>query len=142
MKKYKLLKNDFVVVNGEKLYRIQALKTIRKGTISEVKKGELGGYIEKESNLSHEGNCWVYDNAKVYNDAVVEGNGRVFDNACVYEKVKVSDGNVRENAKVYGGARVWGGDVSGNATLFGHAHIFNGEVCENAKVYGSAFIRS
>ena len=34
-----------------------------------VKVGDLGGWIEKEENLSHEGKAWVYGNAKVYGDA-------------------------------------------------------------------------
>lgn len=37
-----------------------------------IKIGDLGGWIEKEENLSHKGNAWVYDNAKVY------GNAKVF----------------------------------------------------------------
>ena len=37
-----------------------------------VKIGDLGGWIEKEENLSHEGNAWVCDNAKVW------GNAKVF----------------------------------------------------------------
>lgn len=45
------------------LYRIQALKKF-----AIVKAGDKGGFIEKESNLSQDGNCWIYDNAKVYGD--------------------------------------------------------------------------
>ena len=37
-----------------------------------VKVGDLGGWIEKEENLSHEENAWVYGNAKVC------GNAKVF----------------------------------------------------------------
>ncbi|PWE86719.1 phage related protein, partial [Eubacterium ramulus] len=36
-----------------------------------VKVGDLGGWIEKEENLSHEENAWVYGNAKVYDNAKV-----------------------------------------------------------------------
>ena len=44
-----------------------------------VKKGDFGGLIESENNLSHEGNCWVFvrarvsGDARVYDDAVVGG---------------------------------------------------------------------
>ena len=34
-----------------------------------VKKGDLGGWIEKEDNLSQEGDCWVFGDAWVYGDA-------------------------------------------------------------------------
>ena len=43
-----------------------------------IKAGELGGWVEKEENLSHEGNAWVYDNAEV------SGNAWVYDNAEVF----------------------------------------------------------
>ena len=36
-----------------------------------VKVGDLGGWIEKEENLSHEGKAWVWGNAKVCGDAKV-----------------------------------------------------------------------
>ena len=63
--KYELTDNT-KTVNGVKLYQIQALKDF-----GNVKAGDLGGWIEKEKNLSQEGDCWVYDNAQVFGDAEV-----------------------------------------------------------------------
>ena len=60
MKKYKLTE-ETKVINGHTLHRIEALKDF--GT---VKKGELGGWIETEDNLSQYCNCWVDDEAMVY----------------------------------------------------------------------------
>lgn len=57
--KYKLTKNTKELL-GKTLFQIEA--TISFG---EVAKGELGGYIEKEENLSQDGNAWVYGNACV-----------------------------------------------------------------------------
>lgn len=54
-KKYILYKQES---NG--LWRIRACKDF--GT---VKKGEFGGFVESESNLSHEGTCWIRDGMKV-----------------------------------------------------------------------------
>lgn len=48
------------------LHRIRA--TVEFGF---VKVGELGGWIEKEENLSHEGKAWVWGNAEVCGDAEV-----------------------------------------------------------------------
>lgn len=59
-KKYELT-NEFVQVSGIKLYRIKALKDF-----ASVRAGDLGGYIEKEENLSQNGDAKVYDNARVY----------------------------------------------------------------------------
>ena len=56
-----------------------------------IHKGELGGWIEKESNLS--GDAWVCDNAYVYGNACVCGDARVYGGArvCGDAKVKSSE---------------------------------------------------
>ena len=76
--------------DGRTLRRIRAIVTI-----AYVEAGELGGWIEAESNLSQNGNAWVSGDAKVYGDAKVCGNAWVYDNAEVYGDAKVSG-----NAKV------------------------------------------
>ena len=43
-----------------------------------VKIGDLGGWIEKEENLSHDGKAWVWGNAEVCGDAKVCGDAEVF----------------------------------------------------------------
>ena len=65
MKKYELTTEckEFL---GRKLYRIKALTSF-----SDVKEGDLGGWIEKEENLSQE------DNARVHGDAMVYGNAEI-----------------------------------------------------------------
>ena len=75
MKKYELT-DETIEVYGTALHRIKALKDF-----GNVKKGELGGYVESERNLSQEGNCWVCGNAKVCGDAEVCGNARVYGDA-------------------------------------------------------------
>lgn len=63
---------------GHRLHHIRAIKDF--GTI---KKGDIGGWIEKEENLSHYNDCWVCDAAKVYGNAEVSGNAWVFGNAWI-----------------------------------------------------------
>ena len=65
------------------LHQIRALKTF-----GDVRVGELGGWIEKENNLSQDNNCWVSGNAKVSDNAWVSGDAKVSDNARV---TKTSD---------------------------------------------------
>ena len=102
-KKYEL-SNETIKINGITLYRIKALKDF-----SNIKAGDLGGWIEKEDNLSQIGNAWVYDNAKVY------GNACICNNAKVYNNVKVSD-----DAQVFGDAEIFGNaQISDNAVAFG-----------------------
>lgn len=45
------------------------------------KKGELGGFVEKEENLDHTGSAWIFGNAKVYGNALVHGDEEVSGNA-------------------------------------------------------------
>lgn len=64
--------------DGRKLYRIEALKDF-----SNVKKGDKGGFVESEDNLSQKGNCWIYHTAKVFDNAAVCGDALISDNAVV-----------------------------------------------------------
>ena len=121
--KYKLTE-ETIIVNGRTLHRIEALRDF-----GDVKKGDKGGFIEKEDNLSQSDNCWVYGNAKVCDKAMVYNNAKVYDNVMVFD-----------NAMVYGNAK-----VSGNALVYGKAKVYeyaavfgNAMVCGNAKVYGNA----
>ena len=69
MRKFELT-TDTKMLLGRKLFRIKALISF-----GNVRAGDMGGYIEKEGNLSQSGKAWVYGNAKV------SGNARVFGDA-------------------------------------------------------------
>ena len=60
--KYKLTENS-IEFDNKTLFQIQALKDF-----GEVKAGDLGGYIEKELNLSQEDYCWLFGNPWVSNN--------------------------------------------------------------------------
>ncbi len=70
MKKFELTSEFITNIFGTKLFRIKAL--IEFGN---VKAGELGGFVEKEENLSQDGN------ARVCGNACVCGNARVYGDA-------------------------------------------------------------
>ena len=127
--KYELT-DETIDVSGTTLHRIKALKDF-----GNVKKGELGGYVESEYNLSQIGNCWVYGNARVCGDAELCGNAKVCGNARVCGNAEVCG-----NAWVYGNAEVCGNaKVCGDAELCGNAWVYgNAELCGNARVYGNA----
>lgn len=81
MKKYELT-DETIEVYGTALHRIKALKDF-----GNVKKGELGGYVESEHNLSQEGNCWVCGNAEVCGNAdyiTIKGLGSVCRNTTIF----------------------------------------------------------
>ena len=146
-KKYELTK-DYTITGFRVLYRIRALKDF-----GNVKAGDLGGFLENEDNLSHEGKCWVSDNARVFGNArisgnaLVRGNARVVDNAKVCNNAHVSgDALVSDNTHVSGDALVSGdawiyssAQVSGSARVSGNAHVSgNAWISDSAQVSGYA----
>ena len=118
-KKYRLTEETINVIN-KTLYRIEALKDF-----GDVKKGDKGGYVKKEENLSQCDDCWVYDDAMVYDNAMVYGNAKVCDDAMVYDNAMVcGNAKVFDNAIVYGNTRVYDdAKVRDNAVVFGNAEI-------------------
>ena len=155
--KYRLIPEDCKINYGRKLYRIEALKDF-----GVIKAGELGGYIESENNLSFDGEAWVCENAEVFddaricNDALINGNARIYGNAIVSNKAAVGGnaliyGNalICDEACVYDKAYVYGNVlvcnnaiIRGNAVVSGNARIEgNALICENARVYGNVMIR-
>jgi hypothetical protein len=75
MKKFELT-TDSIIFCGIKLFRIRALIEF-----SDVKAGEVGGYIEKEKNLSQLGDAWVSGDAGVSGDAdytTIKGFGKIW----------------------------------------------------------------
>ena len=114
MKKYELTE-ETVTVHGKTLHRIKAVRGFES-----VQAGELGGYIEKEENLSHSDNAWVSGNAWVCDNAKVSSNARVYGNAWVCDNAKVTG-----NAEVSGNAKVSGNaEISSNAEISNMRHFF------------------
>lgn len=83
-RKYELT-NETREFHGRVLHRIRALKDF-----GSVRAGDLGGWVEKEGNLSQLEACWVYGNAKVYENALVCGNARVYGDTLVYGNVAIT----------------------------------------------------
>ena len=79
--KFKLTENTKTCL-GIKLFQIEALVDFK-----DIKRGDLGGWLEKEENLSQ------HSNARVSGDAQVSGNARVSGDAWVLWFSKVGSGN-------------------------------------------------
>lgn len=128
MKKYVLFEE-----NDGAYYRIKALRDV--GT--DVKAGDLGGWVSGEWNLSQEGECWIYDeaeamdNSRVYMNAQLRKNAFVGGNAEIRGTALVTDiGIVRGSAVVCMSAVVKdGGIVEGSVYLYGAAVVDGKNVC-------------
>ena len=143
-KKYEIVEDDFIIHKGRKLYRIRALKGLNLDTYTyrlTVKKGDIGGYVEGYHNLSQEGNCWISEDSKVYEDARVSDNALVGVQAEIYGNARAEDrAIVEDDAKVYGNAVIgYNARVDGCAKVYGNARVvFFAAVKENSKIYGNA----
>lgn len=148
-KKYELT-DETIEVSGHTLHRIRALREFPTNNYqSNVEKGELGGFVESEDNLSQSDYSWLFDNAKCYGNArVMDGafatdEAEICDNASLSQYAEVHGSAVlRDNARVYGNANVWGSaEINDNATVCDFAEV-NENAClyDNAKVYGHAEI--
>lgn len=130
------------------LYRIRALRDIDRHS---VMRGNLGGYIEDDCNLSHRGDCWVggdaivkeeasvQDNAYAGHEAFLTGQARLWNNtyalnetemrgrACAYDNA-VLMGRTRmiNHSQVHGRARITNANLSFGASISENAHVNGG----------------
>ena len=104
------------------LRRIRALRDIGK----DVKAGDLGGFVESESNLSFEpgDDAWIFDDAIAAGEGYVDQSSRLFGEAVVCNHAYVSCGSA----------------MSAQARAEDYAYIRGGDVCGHARVSGSSMI--
>ncbi len=125
------------------LHRIRALRDIGE----KVKAGDLGGFVESESNLSYESEdeAWIFDDAVCAGDGYVDKNSRLFGHAVVCGCAYVSqDSALSAHARVEDDAYIRCADVCGHARVSGQGMVLfspdNGArpiLSENCAVYGT-----
>lgn len=81
-KHFRLTDNTKTTPGGVVLHQIECIADYKW-----AKKGDLGGFIEKEENLSD--NAWVSGDARVFGDARVYDDARVYGDAWVYGDAEV-----------------------------------------------------
>ena len=133
MKKYEFT-GEVKSIDEKMLHRIRAVRDIPEHN---VKAGDLGGWLETEENLSHNGAAWVMNSAYVMGKARVMGKALVADSALVMD-----------SAYVTGKARVTGKAlVADSAYVMDSAHVMdfarvmgNALVTDSARVMGNALV--
>lgn len=92
MKKY-----EFTGKTSEELKQIRALIDIPKHN---VKKGDIGGWIESEYNLSHKGDCWI-ESGEVYGTSVVSEDAHIVNsnikNSMIAGSVEMDCGTIEDS---------------------------------------------
>ena len=126
--------------NSDDVYTLHRIRALR--NFSDVKKGDLGGWVESESNLSQKGNCWIYDESKVFN------NARICDGASVHDEATVYFGAIiQDNSKILNQASISGryAHVAGNSIIKDNAVIMNAilsncNICDEAEIRGMGLL--
>lgn len=144
MNKYEFTGNT-LNYDGITLRQIRALKDFSAADGIAVIAGQVGGYIEDEKNLSHDGACWIDETSYVYGYGVVKDDAQVRAESRVYDFAEVSGKAVIEYSQVYTHACItenasaceskigYYAKVSGNARIV-DSSIENATVCDNASV--------
>ena len=102
------------------LHRIESLKDFTLINGKEIRKGDLGGWVESENNLSQEGLCWIYDECKMYENARRSGNSIGYGNSLQFgNSQQYGDSLQSENSRQYGNSLQYG-----NSQQFGYSHQF------------------
>lgn len=118
MKKYEFTGENFkdeipVGVEAREEVTVHRIRAVIDIPAHNVKKGDLGGWIEKEGNLSHEGNCWL-GNGIVSGSSTIKGDVLVGENE--YEETICY---VRGNSHIEG-TGLLSGVVVDNSIINGH----------------------
>lgn len=170
--KYELT-DETIEYDGVTLHRIRALKDIfiKDFGMRNVQAGDYGGFVESETNLSKTGSCWIYDDAKVYGNAIVEdrasvcgqaivrgcahitgdsqvtnyalveGNAVLCNNVEVSNESYVRDADIHSSVLILDSAEVYGGSFYERAMIRGRAKVYDGEIRGLVTIAGAAEIR-
>ena len=144
-KKYEILmdKKNTIEWKGHTLHRIKALRDF-----GDIRKGDIGGYVENENNLSHKGNCWIYDDAKVMDDSIMYDYSRICDKSELHDDSRMynyskmydyselhnnsimnDDSEMHDNSKMYG-----------NSIMYDYSEMHgDSELNNQVKLYGKLF---
>lgn len=131
-----------------KVYKIIALKSfdvLIKGSqknnyvdrVVTVKEGEIGGYIQSQSNLPQEDNSWVFNTACVFENATLD-NSAVLDNAKVCDNSKVSCSTIRGRTRVFGASIVVNTFTDDNVDISGGSQVSDSYLYNAARVDGKS----
>ena len=125
------------------LHRIRALRDI----CGEIHAGDIGGFVESESNLSAEpGDCaWIFDDAIAAGDAYVDRDACLRGDAIACGSAYVSKGSMmsghsraEDNAYLRGASMTGKALASGNAQIIHDPHTMGTPILSgNCKVYGT-----
>jgi hypothetical protein len=123
--KYELTKKTYNHF-GITLHQIKAIKSF-----GDVKKGDLGGFVQRQENLSQDGLCWIYDNSLVYLDARVEDDAKAKNGCWIWNSAKLRNEAIAEDSCY----------LSGDIDVFDNALVKDEACCQSGKIYERCLVR-
>ena len=124
------------------VHKIRALKDF-----GDVKKGDLGGWIEGKINLSQVGNCWVYDDSIVFgtggiiDDATVSGHSIVYGHSHIGNSAKICGGSTVKHTSVDGHALVDSKSITSYSNISDNAVVKNSSI-QSSEINGNAYLNN
>lgn len=143
-RKYELT-NITMEFAGRTLYRIRALKDF-----SDVKAGELGGWVSNEYNLSQYGNCWIYDNAKamdrsrMYGDSAMYDYSKMYNYSAMYDSSEMygnsamhNNSEMHDNSKMFNNSKKYDDSIMfGNSVMLDYSSMYG-----DSAMYGDSMLK-
>lgn len=142
MKKYRLSDETrlWQWQNGDTQNAVTLRQIIATTDFNDIVCGTKGGWVDDESALAHEGNCWIYDeNSVVFAGATVRDNARLTQPCVISHDARISGNSWLDAAQVSHGAQI--GDnvtiqrstVRGECQIYGDARILHHSTIVAAK---------
>ena len=148
-KKYEILKDKSITIDGHTLYRIKLLISL-----PFMPEGTLGGFVESEYNLSQEGDCWIADEAAVYGHSVVTEGGWVGGSSRVYghsiirgtgyidDAVIIRSSEIKDKTVIKGSAILQESSIGGSTIIEDNARLENVRVPWRATINGDCYLKN
>jgi len=145
--KYELIdidKNSNEYAHGLR-YRVKALRDF-----SDIKAGDVGGFVTSEHNLSQNGDCWVYDDAKmfdnseIHNDAKMHNNSEMHNNSKMLNNSEMFDSSkMHNNSKMYDSSKMYDNSkMRVNSEMLGNSEMHdNSEMVDNSEMFDNSEMR-
>jgi hypothetical protein len=134
MKKYRLSDETrlYHSHDGETKSTVTLRQIIALRDFHDVTAGSQGGWLDDESALSHDGNCWIYDeNSVVYAGAQIQGNARITQACVISHSAQIGDNcwidaaNISHGARLSDAVTVQCSEVRGECHLYGNARVLH-----------------
>ncbi|EYY07668.1 hypothetical protein BX94_23410 [Escherichia coli O121:H19 str. 2011C-3216] len=92
---------------------------------NDVIAGTAGGWIDRETVLAQEGNCWIYDqNAIAFGGTVISGNTRITGTSVLWGEVYATDNVWIDNSEISQGAYISDSVTTHDSLVYGQCRIF------------------